>query len=189
MTLRAFEGHQPALATGAYVDEAAVVIGRVEIGEDASVWPGAVLRGDIHSIRVGARSNLQDNCVLHVTHDSRFNPGGHPLEIGREVTVGHGALLHGCVVEDRCLIGMGAVVMDGARIGSETILGAGSLVPPGKVLEGGYLWVGRPAKRVRPLDERERAYLLYAAGHYVAVKDRYLRQSSGVSGGAHRTAP
>lgn len=174
MALRGFEGREPALGAGVYVDEAALVIGDVVLADESSVWPHAVVRGDINHIRIGPRTNVQDGAVLHVTHASRWNPGGFPLLVGREVTVGHGALLHGCTVDDRCLIGMGSVVMDGARVGTGTILGAGSLVPPGRVLEGGCLWVGRPAKRVRPLTDEERAYLEYAAAHYVSLKNRHL---------------
>jgi len=173
MATRSFEGRMPSLGKGAYVDETALVIGDVVIGDDASVWPGAVVRGDIHFIRIGARTNIQDGSVLHVTHDSPFSRGGHPLVVGDRVTVGHGVILHGCIVGDLCLVGMGSVVMDGVQVGAGTILGAGSLVPPGKTLEGGYLWVGRPARRVRPLADAERSYLAYAAEHYVRLKDRY----------------
>jgi carbonic anhydrase/acetyltransferase-like protein (isoleucine patch superfamily) len=178
VALRDFGGHRPLVGKGAYVDEAAIVIGDVVLGDEVSVWPGAVVRGDIQSIRIGARSNVQDGAVLHVTHDSRWNPGGFPLLVGREVTVGHGVVLHGCTVEDRCLVGMGSLVMDGARLGQGGIVGAGSLVPPGRVLEGGYLWIGRPAKRVRALTDDERAYLEYVAAHYVLLKDRYLGEGS-----------
>jgi len=174
VALRGFEGHEPVLGAGVYVDEAALVVGDVLLGDESSVWPHAVVRGDIQQIRVGPRTNIQDGAVLHVTHDSRWNPGGFPLVIGREVTVGHAVVLHGCTVGDQCLVGMGAVVMDGAYLGPGLILGAGSLVPPGKVLEGGYLWVGRPARRVRPVTEDEQAYLEYAAAHYVTLKDRHL---------------
>ncbi len=175
MTVRSFENNTPTLASGVFVDETALVIGDVTLGPDASVWPMAVVRGDIHSIHLGARTNIQDGSVLHVTHASRFNPDGFPLTVGVEVTVGHGVVLHGCHIGDRCLIGMGSLVLDGARLESQVILGAGSLVPPGKVLESGYLWVGRPAKRSRPLTDEEVAYLEYAAEQYVRLKDRHLR--------------
>ncbi|OQX49344.1 MAG: gamma carbonic anhydrase family protein, partial [Candidatus Sedimenticola endophacoides] len=123
---------QPKIAEEAWVDPSAVVIGDVEIGPGASIWPLTVVRGDIHRIRIGAGSNIQDGSVVHVTHDSRFNPGGFPVCIGERVTVGHKVMLHGCTIGDYCLIGMGAIVMDGARIGARVILAAGSLVPPGK---------------------------------------------------------
>ncbi len=173
MALRSFEGNSPVLAQGAFVDDTALVLGDVTLARDSSVWPMAVVRGDIHRITIGERSNIQDGSVLHVTHDSRFNPGGHPLTVGDEVTVGHHVVLHGCHIEGPCLIGMGSVVMDGAHIEPKVILAAGSLVTPGKVLEGEYLWVGQPARRVRALTADELAYLSYAAVHYVRLKDRH----------------
>lgn len=174
MTVRSFEQHAPNLAHGVYVHDQALVIGDVEIGADSSVWPMSVVRGDVHGIRIGARSNIQDGCVLHVSHDSEYSPGGHRLEVGDEVTVGHGVILHGCTIGDHVLIGMGSTVMDGAVIQTEVILGAGSLVTPGKLLKSGYLWVGRPARAVRPLEDREKEYLRYSAHHYVRLKNRYL---------------
>ncbi len=174
VTIRSFEGISPTLGQGAYVDETALVIGDVSLGRDTSIWPMAVVRGDIHSITIGERSSIQDGSVLHVTHDSRFNPGGYGLVIGDEVTVGHRVLLHGCHVGDHCLIGMGSVIMDGATVKSRTIIGAGSLVSPGKQLEGGHLWVGRPARRHRALTKEELTYLEYVANHYVKLKDRHV---------------
>ncbi len=174
MTIRSFEGFTPMLAEGAHVDETALVIGDVSLGRDTSIWPMAVVRGDIHSVAIGESSSIQDGSVLHVTHDSRFNPGGYGLVIGDQVTVGHRVLLHGCHVGDRCLIGMGSVIMDGATVESQTIIGAGSLVSPGKRLEGGHLWVGRPARRYRALTDDELAFLDYVAGHYVRLKDRHV---------------
>ncbi len=173
MPIRSFEGHRPAIHPTAFVDETAVVIGRVALGPDVSIWPTSVVRGDINTIRIGARTNIQDGSVLHVTHDSEFSPGGQALEVGSDVTVGHKVVLHACRVEDLCLIGMGSVILDGAVIASRAMLGAGSLVAPGKVLEGGYLWMGQPARRVRPLSERELAFLEYSARHYVRLKDRH----------------
>jgi carbonic anhydrase/acetyltransferase-like protein (isoleucine patch superfamily) len=175
MAVRDFDGATPSLAEGAYVDPSALVVGDVTLGRDASVWPMSVVRGDIHRLFIGKRSNVQDGSVLHVTHDSRFNPGGHPLIVGDEVTVGHHVVLHGCRVGDRCLIGMGSVVMDGAVLEPGLIVAAGSLVTPGKVLEGGYLWVGRPAQRGRYLTGNEVDYLVYSAEHYVRLKDRHTR--------------
>lgn len=174
MAIRCFEQQTPRLAKGVYIDEQALVIGDVEIGEDSSVWPMSIVRGDVHEIRIGARSNIQDGCILHVSHDSEYSPGGHRLIIGNEVTVGHGVILHGCEIADRCLIGMGSTVMDGVTIEPGVILGAGSLVTPGKRLASGQLWVGRPARAVRLLDEREKDYLQYSALHYVRLKNRYL---------------
>lgn len=174
MPIRSFENHTPVIDASAYVDETALVIGQVEIGAESSLWPNVVARGDIHRIIIGASSNIQDGSILHVTHDSEFAPGGHALEIGDAVTVGHMVVLHGCSIGDKCLIGMGSLIMDGARIDSGAMLGAGSLVAPGKVLEGGYLWVGRPARQARPLTEEETLYLEYSASHYVRLKERHL---------------
>ncbi len=174
MSVRSFDGHIPVLGEGVYVDEQALVAGRVEIGADSSVWPMSVVRGDINSIRIGARTNIQDGSVLHVTHDSEYAPGGQALSIGDEVTVGHKVVLHACTVGDRCLIGMGSVVLDGAVIQSGAMVGAGSLVTPGKELEGGYLYVGSPARRLRELSDREKDFLGYSAAHYVELKNRWM---------------
>lgn len=171
--IRPFNGVAPRIADDAWIDPTAVVIGDVEIGAGASLWPYVVVRGDIHRIRIGARSNIQDGSVLHVTHDSTFVPGGHPLEIGDDVIVGHKVVLHGCRIENHCLIGMGAIVMDGAVLESEVILGAGSLVPPGKRLAGGHLWVGSPARQARPLTDKERAHLHYSAENYAKLGRKY----------------
>ncbi len=137
-----------------------------------------VIRGDIHRIRIGRRTSVQDGSVLHVTHDGPFNPGGYPLTIGDEVTIGHQVLLHGCTLGSRILVGMGAIVMDGAVVEDEVIIGAGSLVPPGKTLESGHLYVGRPAKPVRPLTEKEFGFFSYTAKRYVDLAAAYLDQTS-----------
>lgn len=173
MPIRRFESLTPRIATSAYIDPTAVVIGDVEIGADVSLWPNVVVRGDIHSIKIGDNTNIQDGSVLHVSHDSEFAPGGFPLAVGRAVTVGHMVMLHGCTIEDNCLIGMGSIIMDGARIQAGAMLGAGSLVSPGTIVEGGYLWVGRPARRVRTLTADEQRYLAYSAAHYVRLKNRH----------------
>jgi carbonic anhydrase/acetyltransferase-like protein (isoleucine patch superfamily) len=173
MVLRVFESHRPVIADDVFVDESAVVLGNVMLGPESSVWPQCVLRGDIHSIQIGARTNIQDGTVIHVTHDSAYAPGGHGVTVGDDVTVGHKVILHGCTIEDLCLIGMGAVVMDGAVVRSGAMVGAGSLVTPGKDLAGGYLWLGSPVRQVRPLNAEEQAYLRYSAEHYVRLKDRH----------------
>ena len=173
MTVRNFENIEPRIADSAYVDETALVIGDVTLEEDASLWPKVVARGDVNSIVIGARTNIQDGTILHVSHDSEFAPGGFSLCIGADITVGHQAILHGCTVEDRCLIGMAATVMDGAVIHSGAIVGAGSLVPPGRELEGGYLWVGSPARKARALRPEEEDFLEYSAAHYVELKNRH----------------
>jgi len=173
VNIRPFGDTAPDIAADAYIDPAAVVIGAVSVGTESSLWPMAVARGDVNYIEIGRRTNIQDGTVLHVTHDHEASPGGHPLVIGDEVTVGHNVTLHGCTVEARCLVGMGAVVLDGAVVRSGVLLAAGSLVPPGAELEGGYLWLGRPARRVRPLTEKELSHFAYSADHYVRLMQRY----------------
>ncbi|MBT8130486.1 MAG: gamma carbonic anhydrase family protein [Gammaproteobacteria bacterium] len=174
MAIRKFEKFRPQIAASAFVDQSAVVTGNVVIGADSSVWPMCSVRGDIHSISIGERTNIQDGSILHVTHDSEFAPGGNALSIGSDVTVGHNAVVHACTVEDLCLIGMGSVLLDGSVVRSGAIIGAGSLVSPGKDLEGGYLWLGSPVKRVRELTDQERAFLEYSASHYVDLKNRHM---------------
>jgi carbonic anhydrase/acetyltransferase-like protein (isoleucine patch superfamily) len=172
--LRGYGGHRPTLGDRVYVDPAAVVIGRVTLGEDASVWPMTVIRGDVNEIEIGARSNVQDGSVLHVTHDGPYSPGGRPLVVGDDVTVGHAVTLHACTVGDRCLIGMNSCILDGAVLEPDVMLAAGSLVSPGKRLESGALYRGSPARRARDLTEKELEMLRYSAAHYVRLKDRYL---------------
>ena len=174
MTIRSFENITPQIAGSAFVDATALVIGAVTLEDDVSLWPNVVARGDVNAIHIGARSNIQDGSILHVNHDSEFDPGGSIVTVGSNVTVGHRVILHGCTIEDRCLIGMAATVMDGAIIRSGAMLGAGSLVPPGHDLEGGYLWLGSPARRVRALRVQEEAFLDYSAAHYVELKNRHL---------------
>jgi carbonic anhydrase/acetyltransferase-like protein (isoleucine patch superfamily) len=174
LNLRPFDGQLPELGARVWIDPAAVVIGRVSIGEDASLWPTTVARGDVNFIRIGARSNIQDGSVLHVTHDGPYSPGGLPLVIGADVTVGHRVMLHACTVGDLCLLGMSSTVMDGAVLEAEVFLAAGSLVPPGKRLQARGLYRGRPARRIRALTAEELEMLRYSAAHYVRLKDRYL---------------
>ena len=176
MSVRPFEGELPELKQGVYIDEDATVIGRVSVGEDSSIWPACVVRGDINTISIGARTNIQDGSVLHVTHDSDYAPGGYSLSIGDEVTVGHKAMLHACTIGNRCLIGMSSIVLDGAVIEDNVVIGAGALVAPRKRLESGYLYLGQPARRVRKLTQKELDYFVYSADHYVRLKDRYLNQ-------------
>jgi carbonic anhydrase/acetyltransferase-like protein (isoleucine patch superfamily) len=178
MPLRPYLNQLPRLGQRVWVDPAATVIGDVELGDDVSIWPGAVIRGDVNFIRIGARSNLQDQCVVHVTHAGPHGPpGGVPTVIGEDVTVGHGAIIHACSIGDACLIGMGAIVLDGARVERNGFVGAGAVVPPGKVVRGGELWLGNPARCVRRLAEAEIEQLYYSARHYVKLKDRYLGQA------------
>jgi carbonic anhydrase/acetyltransferase-like protein (isoleucine patch superfamily) len=174
MPIRSYTGIKPVIGQRVYIDESAVVIGKVTLADDASLWPMAVARGDVNSISIGPRSNVQDLTMLHVTHDGPYSPGGVPLRIGADVTVGHKCILHACDIGDRCLIGMGSIVMDAAVVESDVLLGAGSLVSPGKRLESGFLYRGSPAQKVRALTDAEREMLLYSAQHYVRMKDRYL---------------
>lgn len=176
MNIRKFKNHKPKLGDRVFVDQTALVLGDVEIGEDSSIWPMAVLRGDVNRIRIGKRTSIQDGTVCHVTHDGPFDPGGHNLIVGNNVTVGHKAILHGCTIEDDCLIGMGTVVMDGAIVRRHAIIGANSLVSPGRELEGGYLWVGSPARKIRKLTEEEIEFFEYSANNYVKLKDQHLSQ-------------
>ncbi|WP_263081455.1 gamma carbonic anhydrase family protein [Endozoicomonas sp. Mp262] len=176
--IKGFQGKVPVIGQRVYVDNSAVIIGDVQIGDDSSIWPTAVIRGDMHSIIIGARTSIQDGSVLHITHKSHYNPAGYPLDIGSEVTIGHKAVLHGCTIQDRCLIGIGAIVMDGAVVEEEVMVAAGCLVPPGKHLKSGHLYKGNPAKIARPLSEKERQYLRYSADNYVKLKDQYLETVS-----------
>ncbi len=178
MSIRDFEGRRPLIAASAYIDPAAVVIGEVTIGAHSSLWPMAVARGDVNAIAIGEYTNIQDGTVMHVSHDGRYTPGGQPLRVGSHVTVGHQATLHACTIGDRCLIGMAATVMDGAVLHPRVMLAAGSLVPPGRELEGGYLWVGAPAKRVRALTKHELEMIEYSAAHYAELKDRHIASRS-----------
>jgi carbonic anhydrase/acetyltransferase-like protein (isoleucine patch superfamily) len=172
--IRAFRGVRPQLGARVFVDPSAQLVGDIEIGDDASIWPLVAARGDVNRIRIGARSNVQDNSVLHVTHDGPYSPGGVMLKIGEDVTVGHGVILHACTIGDRCLIGMGAIVMDEVVVEDECYIAAGSLVPPRKHLKSGWLYRGSPAVAARELSPREREQLLYSAQHYVRLKDAYL---------------
>jgi carbonic anhydrase/acetyltransferase-like protein (isoleucine patch superfamily) len=175
--IRSHKGIRPQLDESVFVDPSAVIIGDVVMGRDSSVWPYAIVRGDMHRIRIGERVSVQDGSVLHITHASTYNPDGFPLTIGNDVTIGHQATLHGCTIHDRVLIGMKAMVMDGAVVESDVILGAGAVVPPGKVLASGHVYVGSPAKAVRPITDKERSYFTYTAANYAKLKDIYLAEA------------
>lgn len=172
--VRAWRGILPAVGERVYIDPAAVVIGRVRIGDDSSIWPGTVVRGDVNAIVIGARTSVQDGSVLHVTHDGPYSPGGFALDIGDEVTIGHRAVLHGCRIGNRCLIGMGTIVMDGAVTENEVLVAAGAVVTPGTTCTARSLYAGSPARRARALRPEEIEALAYAARRYVALKDDYL---------------
>ncbi len=179
MTLQTYRNIAPTLGARVYIHPAAVVIGKVTIGDDSSVWPTAVVRGDVSSIEIGARTSIQDGSVLHVTHDGPYAPGGRALYIGSDVTVGHRVTLHACTIGNACLIGMGSILLDNVVTEDFVMIGAGSLVPPNKVLTRHGLYVGSPARRVRDLTQKEIEFLTYSAGHYVKVKDEYLRAGPG----------
>jgi len=171
-------GVTPNLGARVLIDPTAVVMGDVWLGDDASVWPHVAMRGDVQIIRIGARTNIQDGTVLHITHEGPYNPDGYPLHIGDDVTVGHRALLHGCTVGHRVLVGMGAMVMDKVVVEDEVMIAAGSLVTPGKRLRSGHLYAGSPAREVRALSESEQRFLQYSADGYVSLKQRYLDSSN-----------
>jgi carbonic anhydrase/acetyltransferase-like protein (isoleucine patch superfamily) len=175
MTIERYRLIEPELGARVYVAPSAVVIGRVSIGDDASIWPSAVVRGDVNSIEIGARTSIQDGCVLHVTHDGPYSPGGRALIIGNDVTVGHRVVLHACTIGNACLIGMGSILLDDVVTEDLVMVGAGSVVTPGKRLESRSLYVGSPARRVRELKPQEIEFLTYSAAHYVKLKDEYLK--------------
>lgn len=166
--IRTFQGITPKIAASAFIEETAVIVGDVVIGEESSVWFHSVVRGDVHFIRIGDRANIQDLCLLHVTHDT------HPLVIGDEVTVGHHVVLHGCTVKDRVLIGMGAVVMDGAVLGEDCVVGAGALVTEGTLVPPKSLILGAPAKVKRPVTDKEMAWIKESAENYIRYAQQYL---------------
>ena len=172
--IRPYLNSTPQLSNNCYIDEMSVVIGDVILAENVSVWPFAVIRGDVNHIQIGKNSNVQDHAMLHVSHKKADKPNGSPLIIGEDVTIGHHVTLHGCTIGNRVLIGINSIVLDDVIIPDDVMIGAGTLIPPGKVLESGYLYVGSPAKKVRPLTEKELAFLPYSAQNYVKVSGHYL---------------
>lgn len=177
--VRSFNGKDPAIGQRVLIDPSAVVIGDVTLEDDVSVWPQVAIRGDMHWIRVGARTSVQDGCVLHITHAGPFNPAGWPLDIGCDVTIGHNATLHGCTLGNRVLVGMGATIMDGAVVEDDVVIAAGALVTPGKRLRSGFLYAGSPARETRPLSEKEMGYFCYSASNYVKLKDQHIMELAG----------
>lgn len=176
MTICSYKKQFPIIAQGVYIDESAKVIGEVTIGKDSSIWPMVSIRGDVNRVKIGERTNVQDGCVLHVSPSCDFYPGGFPVIIGNNVSIGHGAMLHGCTIKDNCLIGIGAIILDGAELEQGLIVAAGSLVPPNKKLDSGYLYVGSPAKKLRELTEIEKAHLKYNADYYVQLKNDFINK-------------
>lgn len=175
MNLRPYLGKFPELGQRIYVDPVATVIGDVVLGDDVSIWPGTVVRGDVNFIRIGARTNIQDGTVVHVSHDGpHAKLGGFATVIGEDVTIGHKAIVHACRIEDAALIGMGAIVLDGAVVKKHGFVGAGALIAPGKTVGEGEMWLGNPGRFARRLSEAEIEALYYSAQHYVRMKDQYL---------------
>jgi carbonic anhydrase/acetyltransferase-like protein (isoleucine patch superfamily) len=166
--IRSYKGKTPVIPVSCYVDDSAQIIGDVVLGEHASVWMNAVLRGDVHSIRVGAHSNIQDCSVLHGMKEQ------YDVVLGEYVTVGHSVTLHGCRIEDRCLIGMGTIILNGAQIGAGSIIAAGTLIPEKTIVEPGSLWMGSPGKFRRKLNEQDRESIMRYANNYLGYKESYL---------------
>ncbi|KJV40513.1 gamma carbonic anhydrase family protein [Acinetobacter brisouii] len=171
--IRPYLEHTPQIDDSCYIDTMSVVIGDVQLAENVSVWPFAVIRGDVNSIQIGKNSNVQDHCMLHVSHKKPSKPNGSPLIIGEDVTIGHHVTLHGCTIGNRVLVGINTVILDDVIVEDDVMIGAGSLVPPRKRLESGYLYVGSPIQKVRPLTDEEKAFLAYSAQHYVKVAGNY----------------
>lgn len=176
--LRRYKELFPAIGDRVMIDASSVIVGDVRLANDVSIWPLVAARGDVNYIQIGARSNIQDGSVLHVTHKSAKNPEGNPLIVGEDVTVGHKVMLHGCTIGNRVLVGMGSILLDGVIVEDDVMIGAGSLVPQHKRLESGFLYIGSPVKQVRPLKEAELEGLRYSANNYVKWKDDYLNQDN-----------
>ena len=179
-TLSSYKGILPKLGNNVYVADSSRLVGDIRIGDDSSIWHMVAARGDVNHIVIGERTNVQDGTVLHVTRKSPGNPQGYPLLIGDDVTIGHKCMLHGCQLGNRILVGMGAIIMDGAVVQDDVFIGAGTLVPPNKTLESGYLYVGNPMEKKRPLSDKERAFLKQSAINYVELKDDYLQEAGEV---------
>ena len=179
-----FGGVRPLLGRDAWIAPTGTVIGKTTLGDGASVWFGAVVRGDGLAIVIGARTNVQDNAVLHITNDRPIqgvvDARGHAvgLKIGDDVTIGHSAVVHACTVGDRVLIGIGAIILDGAVIGNDVVIAAGTLVTPGTVIPDGVMVMGRPGKPTRPLTDKDKQWNLYAAHHYVEYAKQYREEES-----------
>ena len=177
MPVRSYKGITPVIPSSVYIDESSVLVGDITIGEHSSIWPLVAARGDVNTMTIGKATNIQDGTVLHVTRKTKSNPDGYPLVIGDDVTVGHHCMLHGCTLGNRILVGMGAIIMDGAVVEDDVFIGAGALVPPNKVLQSGYLYVGQPCKPARALNKEEIAFLKISADNYVKLKDDYLQEN------------
>lgn len=172
--IMSFEGKSPKMGERVWVHPSSTIIGDVKLGEDVSIWPGVIIRADVNSVEIGDRTNIQDGSIIHVTNVEAKPPHGYPTIIGNDVTIGHGAMLHGCTVEEGVLIGMRAILLDGSRVEKHAILGAGALLAPGKIVKTGEVWVGAPARRIKVLTDKEIEDLYFSAKQYVSLKDRYL---------------
>lgn len=178
MSIRSYKTIHPSLGNHCYIDDSSVIVGDIKCADDVSIWPLVAARGDVNHIRIGARTNIQDGSVLHVTRKSHANPDGFPLIIGADVTVGHKCMLHGCTLGDRILVGMGAIIMDGAVVEDDVFIGAGTLVPPNKTLKSGFLYKGNPAQQARPLNQNEIDFIKQSAINYVQLKDEYIEATN-----------
>lgn len=167
--IESYQQYRPVLSQGVYQHHSSVIIGQVHLDQQSSVWANVTIRADIHQVVIGARSNIQDNVVIHVTRSAPTHPGGFDVKIGRDVSIGHGAIIHGAHIGDRCLIGMGAIILDGAVIESDCLIAAGALVPPGKHLKSGACYKGHPISSERPLSDVEKTMILQNATDYVAL--------------------
>ena len=174
MTIRKFKNYTPIIHKNAYVDENCTIIGNVSIDDQSSIWPQTVIRGDVQKVTIGKRTNVQDGSILHVTSDNIYTPGCFPLEIGDDVTIGHGVILHACKIENMSLIGIGSIILDGSVVESNVMLAAGSLVSPNKRLKSGFLYKGSPAKPSRELTDKELDYIKFSSKHYINVMTQHI---------------
>lgn len=175
--IRNYAMQSPVFGQNIWLDPSAIIIGSVTLGNDVSIWPLTVIRGDVNYIKIGDRTNIQDGSIIHVSHDGPISPGGYPTIVGDDVTIGHGVMLHGCTIGNACLIGMRSTVLDGAIINQHSMLGAGSLLAPNKVIPEGELWIGSPARFVRKLSSKEIENIYYSAKNYVIGKNQYISDS------------
>ncbi|MBF0454744.1 MAG: gamma carbonic anhydrase family protein [Magnetococcales bacterium] len=173
MPIHSFEGHHPHIDSSAFIHPDATIIGQVRIGPHSSIWPGVVIRGDVNTIVIGAESNIQDGSILHVTRPTEHNPQGTPLIIGDQVLIGHQVTLHACHIEQGAMIGIGAIVLDRAMVGQRAMLGAGSLLTPGKIVPPETLWLGSPARQIRPRTPEELQATLKTTLNYVTLSHRH----------------
>ncbi|GBU09445.1 hypothetical protein AwWohl_05830 [Gammaproteobacteria bacterium] len=175
--IRKYQTHTPVLGKRCHIDQSALLIGNITLGDDCSIWPQAVIRGDVNSISIGERTNIQDGSIIHVSHSGAISPGGYATLIGSDVTIGHGVMLHGCTLSDACLIGMRSTILDGACVSKHSMLGACSLLSPRKLIPEGELWMGNPARFVRKLSDQEIKNIYYSANNYVELKNIYIQDN------------